>query len=259
MSSDEAGSTRHRNLLLSVGRLAAHLIHGLANHGQVLSLSIAALERAYAAEEGRVPPEVRSKLAPLIAQVTAAAADLVAATREAKDYLRSEQRARAFHLAQEVGRTCSLARPFVEHVASFEVALAEVPEQIGFPAELSHAVLNLLINSVESITRVTGRDHRVALQLVVDGPGVAIVVEDSGEGIAPEHVAHVHDPFFTTRRDETGVGLGLVLVRDTAARHGGKFCVSSVQGSGARITLWLPLHTGFEPGDLHPTDVKSPE
>jgi signal transduction histidine kinase len=74
-------------------------------------------------------------------------------------------------------------------------------------------------------------------------PGTEVVraiVADTGPGIAPEHIEHVFDPFFTTRPPGEGTGLGLAIVASTVADFGGRIEASSAAGGGAVFTLLLP-------------------
>lgn len=69
------------------------------------------------------------------------------------------------------------------------------------------------------------------------GTYARITVEDDGEGIAPEHLDHVFDPFFTTRF--LGRGLGLAAVAGIVQRHGGAVRVTSAPGHGSRFEIYL--------------------
>ncbi len=69
--------------------------------------------------------------------------------------------------------------------------------------------------------------------------GVAFTVSDSGAGIAPDDLARVFEPYFTTK--EGGTGLGLAIAHRIAEEHGGRLEVASEPGKGAAFTLTLPL------------------
>ena len=71
--------------------------------------------------------------------------------------------------------------------------------------------------------------------------GIAVEVEDTGEGMDPETARHVFDPFFTTKAN--GTGLGLAIVRQAAEAHGGSVEVESPPGRGATFRVHLPAAT----------------
>ncbi|MGL4437138.1 MAG: sensor histidine kinase, partial [Giesbergeria sp.] len=68
--------------------------------------------------------------------------------------------------------------------------------------------------------------------------GVRIDVADSGAGIAPEVLAHIFNPFFTTKKAE-GTGLGLWVSLGLVERYGGRISAESAPGAGATFTVWL--------------------
>jgi two-component system, NtrC family, sensor kinase len=73
--------------------------------------------------------------------------------------------------------------------------------------------------------------------------GVEMVVEDNGEGIPPEHLSKIFEPFFTSKSDGKGVGLGLAVLYGIVREHDGEVDVSSKVGVGTRFTISLPLVT----------------
>jgi PAS domain S-box-containing protein len=80
---------------------------------------------------------------------------------------------------------------------------------------------------------------------------VRIVFEDTGPGIAPEHIGSVFDPYFTTH--QTGSGLGLATVYSIVSKHGGTISVESPADQGARFTLYLPAQDDSGTFEHHPS------
>jgi signal transduction histidine kinase len=78
------------------------------------------------------------------------------------------------------------------------------------------------------------------------------VVEDNGRGMSNEERERAFEPFFTTRSESGGTGLGLPIVRSFARRYGGSVAVASTPGQGARFEVTIPFErTGIEEGDQH--------
>jgi len=122
----------------------------------------------------------------------------------------------------------------------------ELPLVMGFHEPLVRAVTNVLLNAVEACT-TCGPRAEIAVQVRrdrIDGAdGVCIAVRDSGCGIAPEALAHIFEPYMTTKPG--GTGLGLAIAHQTLAAHHGVIDATSTPGSGTELQLRLPI-TGVQ-------------
>jgi CheY-like chemotaxis protein len=68
-----------------------------------------------------------------------------------------------------------------------------------------------------------------------------LAVTDTGTGIAPEHLPHVFEPYFTTKANDRGTGLGLAAVLGTVRQHGGEVTIASEVGTGTTVEVLLPI------------------
>jgi signal transduction histidine kinase len=105
-------------------------------------------------------------------------------------------------------------------------------------ATLRRAVLNLVQNALEAMPQggtltLTGRRTPTH---------VALQIRDTGSGIASAHRAKIFEPLYTTKPG--GTGLGLYIVQEIVAAHGGEVTVESAEGQGTTVTLTLPLAGG---------------
>ena len=118
------------------------------------------------------------------------------------------------------------------------------------PSQIQQVVLNLVLNAAEA-TQAKGSGHiRVLTRLAADRKGVEMVVEDNGEGIPAENLSKIFDPFFTSKADGKGVGLGLAVLYGIVKAHDGEVDVESKPGEGARFTVTLPLVSSAEPREV---------
>ena len=83
---------------------------------------------------------------------------------------------------------------------------------------------------------------KITLSTLAESDASSLIVEvaDNGDGIAPENVAKIYDPFFTTKEIGSGSGLGLPMVQGFAAQSGGAVQIRSRPGEGTTVELWLP-------------------
>ncbi len=105
------------------------------------------------------------------------------------------------------------------------------------PPLLRQVVLNLLNNAVQAIDR----EGTVTVSTRDDAKGwVDIAIADTGCGIAPHHLPHLFDPFFSTKAPGKGTGLGLAVCQKIVTALGGLILVDSKEGCGSQFTVRLP-------------------
>ena len=107
--------------------------------------------------------------------------------------------------------------------------------------QLELALVNLILNARDAMPK--GGTVRVSIDDIEDEHGaifIRIRVRDEGEGIAPELVDRITEPFFTTKEAGKGTGLGLSMVMGFVQQSGGRFSVESALGQGSTIELLLP-------------------
>jgi signal transduction histidine kinase len=119
-------------------------------------------------------------------------------------------------------------------VAIVRDAAPGLPPVLADRDQVLQLLLNLVRNGLEAMPR--GGTLAVSARRVPEG--VAFAVADTGAGIAPDDLARVFEPYFTTK--EGGTGLGLAIAHRIAEEHGGRLEAASAPGRGATFTLTLP-------------------
>ncbi|WEZ85547.1 ATP-binding protein (plasmid) [Rhizobium sp. 32-5/1] len=120
------------------------------------------------------------------------------------------------------------------------------------PNQLENALLNLCINARDALPdggSIFVRTRNLALSRrdvsgldIAPGDYLAVSIEDDGVGMSPETVARAFEPFFTTKPTGLGTGLGLSMIYGFARQSGGGVRISSKDGEGTNVTLYLPRH-----------------
>lgn len=107
------------------------------------------------------------------------------------------------------------------------------------------ALSQLFFNLLDNAMKYTPAQGRVWIRSTLQDGDVRIVVEDTGIGIAPEHLPHIFERFYRTdysrNRDFGGAGLGLAICKSIAKAHHGEILVTSQLNSGTRFTIVLPV------------------
>ena len=129
-----------------------------------------------------------------------------------------------------------LRRSHIEIVRDYAEHL---PQVHGNSVKLQQVFTNLILNARDSIANGNGRIVLTTRNGDDDG-SLLIEVADTGVGIAPEDVAKIYDPFFTTKGVGRGTGLGLAVTYGIVQEHSGHISVSSTPGLGTTFRITLP-------------------
>ena len=234
---------RRAQKLEAVGRLAAGLAHDFNNLLTVIGGSAEALADANLSESHRADLHdigiATSRARQLTRQLLTFTSQQVEQPRvlEIDRHLRELSPLLAKILAPGCRLKLSTQAPDVRILAD--------------PRSVELAVLNLLANARDAMeqggTATLRTEARSLHDAVVhgsavplNGPHLAIVVQDRGSGMSAQTLNHVFEPFFTTKAEGHGTGLGLATVMAIAQRAGGGVTIESVEGDGACVTMLFP-------------------
>ncbi len=117
---------------------------------------------------------------------------------------------------------------------------SSLPTVRGSQQQIEQVIINLLTNACHALNN---RTDRIEVRTLNDEDGVILQVIDEGMGIAAENIPKITEPFFTTKRDTGGTGLGLSVSSNIVKNHGGTIAFSSEIGKGTTVTIRFP-HVG---------------
>lgn len=147
-------------------------------------------------------------------------------------------------IAYEVARMMRSALPPTTDISVS--AEPDLPSVLADPSQMHQVLVNLLTNSAHAIGAKHGRiDVNLTLERtsINDTGIVKISIRDNGSGIPSGVSERIFEPFFTTKRLGEGTGLGLSVVHNIVANHGGRIRVSSQEGVGTEMLIELPAHS----------------
>jgi two-component system, sporulation sensor kinase E len=104
------------------------------------------------------------------------------------------------------------------------------------PTQIQQVLVNLIKNAMQAMTR----GGSLILQTSEGADGIWMTVADTGGGIPQEQINRIFEPFYTTKKK--GSGLGLMIVQRIVRAHGGRIELESQVGRGTTFRIWLPLH-----------------
>jgi len=106
------------------------------------------------------------------------------------------------------------------------------------PNQIKQACIALIVNASEAV--IENGEILIKTKNISED-SVVIEITDNGMGIAAEDIPHIFEPFFSTKQDASGIGLGLAIVHGIIQNHKGKIQVKSELGNGTTISVILPL------------------
>jgi two-component system, NtrC family, sensor kinase len=115
----------------------------------------------------------------------------------------------------------------------------ELPRLVGDPDQIKQCLLNLIFNAIEAMP--TGGNLTVTTQWDANKKQVLLEVKDNGIGIPDAMLSQIFEPFFSTKSQDKGVGLGLSVVYGIIKEHGGSIYVQSEENKGTSFVVRLPI------------------
>jgi len=217
--------------LSSIGLLAAGVAHEVNTPLAVISTYAQMLAKQISGDDQK------SKLLEKIAKSTFRASEIV------NSLLNFSRTSSTDFVEVDINRIIRETVTLIEHQlekARVEVRMtldSSLPSIKGNAGKLQQVFLNLFLNARDAMDA----GGVLAVRTSNSGDLARVEVADTGQGIAPENLARIYDPFFTTKAARKGTGLGLSVTYGIVREHGGTIEVESQPGAGTRFHVELPL------------------
>lgn len=245
--------------LASLGQLAAGVAHEINNPVGYVSSNMATLqkylqvyEKILAASSNdpasladlkkRLNYEaIHADLKPLMAETQEGLTRIKNIVKDLKDFSRSNADLNFVNadILQGLQSTLNIVTGEVRHRADVVLALTPLPEIACVPSQINQVLLNLLVNAAQAIPE--GTKGQITLRSGFDDRNVWVEVQDNGSGMSQDVQSKIFDPFYTTKPQGVGTGLGLSVSLGIIQKHAGTMTVKSQVGVGTTFRITLPI------------------
>jgi PAS domain S-box-containing protein len=239
--------------LAATGRLAAGVAHEINNPLTYVLSNLEEIDTQLATREGT------ERIRGYAHEAMEGANRVAAIVRDLRVFSGRPQRGQPrCQPAKVVDSAITLMRNQIRHRAGLEIDNRLTPDAAIEDGRLAQVLVNLLMNACQAIPEGNVEGNLIRVTVGCESPWIVIQVSDSGEGIAPEIIPHLFEPFFTTRKIGEGSGLGLSVSFAIVREVGGTIEVQSSKGRGATFALKLPMAEAASMEAAEPTPTPSP-
>ncbi|WP_375769560.1 ATP-binding protein [Archangium gephyra] len=228
---------REQERLSSLGMLAAGIAHEINNPMSYVKSNVHTLHQELR-EQKELPPALREYVTEVLPQTLDGIKRVCSIVTDLRRFARGDPEALIeYDLNEEVRAALRMTRSQLLPQCDVVIELGPLLPMLGHPRQISQVVVNLLMNAAQSMKE----RGTVYVSTQPDGEDdVVLTVRDTGVGMTPEVQANLFQPFFTTKPEGEGRGLGLAVVHGIITAHGGRIRVESQPGQGSTFTLRLP-------------------
>jgi len=230
----------HQDKMMSLGRLAASVVHeinnplsGILNYIQLMSRIL---------QQGPLSDERRQKFERFVSIVEAETGRCSQIVSGLLSFSRRSPSAFGPVDVEELIRRCVLLSRHKLDLSNIRIesqVQAGLPPLAGDFNQLQQCLINLIFNAIDAMP--DGGTLTLNGRLDAQHNTVVIQVKDTGPGIPPEHLASIFEPFFTTKSEGHGLGLGLSTVFGIVERHRGTIAAQNAPEGGALFVITFPV------------------
>ncbi len=188
---------------------------------------------------------VREKIIEMISGISKSSVRVDNIVQNLKDFARVDpgNMEERIDINSTITSAVEIVRHFIEKTTNNFITNLDspIPEITGNSQKLEQVIVNLLINGCQAL-RDNEQSITISSSYVKRSKNIVVKVADEGVGISEEALRNIVDPFYTTKQDTGGTGLGLSVSYSILKEHGGTLDFISKEGAGTTVTIKLPVN-----------------
>lgn len=239
--------------LAAMGDMIGAIAHQWRQPLSAVGLLVQDIEDAYESDS-----LTRQQLKETVADAMGIILQMSETINDFSNFFRPDKNKECFLLSKSVGDACTM---FMPQLASHNIRLIlkcldkDLTDEIstdssfdccshisvkGYPNEFRHVLINLLKNAMDAVNSENPPEKKITIRILSDGRHATVCVEDTGGGISEEVAPRVFEPYFTTKQQGKGVGIGLYMSRQIIDNMDGKMWFENT-GEGTVFFIKLEM------------------
>jgi PAS domain S-box-containing protein len=241
--------------LAALGTMAAGVAHEINNPLAYVTLNLDWISRKLA--EGASDPASIEGMKEMLREARRGTERVATIVHELRSFSRSDgEKREAVDLAEVARSAIRIAGHEIRPRARVTTSFAPVPPVWANAGRLEQVILNLLLNAAHAMPEARAQTNEIRVSVRADAAGRAVLeVADNGEGIPPEILPRIFDPFFTSKPPGVGTGLGLSICHGIVGSLGGQITAHSEPNEGTTFRVTLPT-TSLDVAESEPTSSR---
>jgi signal transduction histidine kinase len=243
--------------LASIGQLVAGIAHEINNPVNAIVNTVGPLEQAinqFDSSDLEARSEAARDVRDMVRVVQRGAQRTKAIVTALHNYSRTDDESVVdFDIDRSIDDSLELLRHLLKD-KTVTKRYGDVGRVRGHAGQVNQVFMNLLTNAAQALSDVD--DATITIETTGSADAVEVRIKDNGQGISPEVLPRIWDPFFTTKDVGEGTGLGLSIVHELVERHGGTIECATTLGAGTEFTVVLPRQIPVALRKPRPSDAK---
>lgn len=252
LAEERAKQLHHADRLVMLGTLSAGIAHEINNPTAFISGNIQTLHKFWGYIQKHINPElckkdcqinfIQQEMPSLINGIKEGVKRIHRIVDSLKTFSRKDKiEFENIDLCECINKALYLCRqPIKQRKVNITTQILSSPVLVkGDMQQLEQVIVNLILNAIDSIKNTP--QPEITISLTQEHNCFELDICDNGRGIDADIIAHIWDPFFTTKEPGKGTGLGLSISKSIIDNHSGSIQVVTTQGKGACFCIELPV------------------
>ena len=158
-----------------------------------------------------------------------------------RDFFKPDKQKTVFNLNRVIDSTIDILKPMLEkNTIKYSFDFEKEVDIEGYSNELAQAIFNIINNSIDALSEMEDIQKNISIKIYEDDSNICLSIEDNAGGIPEDIISNIFDPYFSTKTEKNGTGLGLYMTRMIIEEHMNGIISVSNKDDGALFIIKFP-------------------